>query len=669
MIYRHIFVFCVGTILRYTVIYKLMLEKILRRTIFCGIFTIPFIALIVDQSMVFPAITSKNFAFRIVVEIITGCWIALILTNKEFRPRRYPILIAFAIWVFIVAVANAHGVNPYLSFWGTYERMEGWITLAHLLMYLAVASSMLTTEKMWRSFFLTTFGVSAIVSIYALLQYFGFLAVDFDQQLPQFVGRVDATLGNPIFLAGYMIFHIFIGVLLWYQTWKESLGKKNTLYKIYSTIILLDVASLIFTGSRGALLGLVIGIIVTLIIFSFFAQKPYRSYFTTALCAMVAFFFAAYIIIGAPVSQDTGIGRLTNFSPQNSTIQSRILNIKMAWSGVKERPLLGWGQENYFIVFEKYYDPKISGVDLWENRVHNIILEWLINSGIFGLISYLAIFCITIWTIWKKNIFALPEGAILTGLLFAYFIQNLAVFDTITTYFLFTTILAYVVFRQQLRYENKPFFDEIIFSKSTLPIIVFLTGIVMAPLIFWINYPAFMANRTHVLAHSPQGDLSKNLQYYKQAIAYDSFGTQEIRIQLGIDVGDLVKVQSIPVAIKQEFFNFAHHEMQAAENFAPLDVRIPYYHGVLLDAAGDFTNAEISLQKAHNLAPKMQIILSEMVINAAARGDAAQALKYAKDNYNLEPSNSVAAQLYSKVLEAVANKNSSAGTGVNGPTQ
>ena len=37
------------------------------------------------------------------------------------------------------------------------------------------------------------------------------------------------------------------------------------------------------------------------------------------------------------------------------TIYGRIVIWKIAWQGFLERPLLGWGPENYSIVFSKYY--------------------------------------------------------------------------------------------------------------------------------------------------------------------------------------------------------------------------------------------------------------------------------------------------------------------------
>src|SRR5260221_14030643 len=102
------------------------MNKILRYITLVGIFIIPFIPLIVANSLFFPFITGKNFTFRIVVEIVFAAWLLLALTNKAYRPRRSWMLYLLTAFVVIMALADAQGIYPYKSFWSNYERMEGW---------------------------------------------------------------------------------------------------------------------------------------------------------------------------------------------------------------------------------------------------------------------------------------------------------------------------------------------------------------------------------------------------------------------------------------------------------------------------------------------------------------------------------------------------------------
>src|SRR3989338_11362526 len=101
------------------------LERTLRWIVIGGIFLLLFVPLIVAQSLFFPYITGKNFAFRIIVEIMTGAWLALMLTRAEYRPRRSWILGALVIFTAVIAAADLFGAYPFKSFWSNYDRMDG----------------------------------------------------------------------------------------------------------------------------------------------------------------------------------------------------------------------------------------------------------------------------------------------------------------------------------------------------------------------------------------------------------------------------------------------------------------------------------------------------------------------------------------------------------------
>src|SRR3990167_2849182 len=123
------------------------IESILKYFIFGGLFLILFLPLYVSDSMFFPFITGKNFAFRIIVELITGAWIILALRVPAYRPKKSLILYALGALVAIMAVADVLSENPFKSFWSNYERMEGFVALAHFFAYFIVASSVLRIPR------------------------------------------------------------------------------------------------------------------------------------------------------------------------------------------------------------------------------------------------------------------------------------------------------------------------------------------------------------------------------------------------------------------------------------------------------------------------------------------------------------------------------------------
>ena len=111
------------------------------------IFLIPVLPLCVTTSMVFPYVTGKNFAFRILVEFAAALWLALISSNKDYRLRNSAITLSIFIFAFVVGLADLFGVSPYNSFWSNYERMEGYITILHLVLYFLILRSVFRSRK------------------------------------------------------------------------------------------------------------------------------------------------------------------------------------------------------------------------------------------------------------------------------------------------------------------------------------------------------------------------------------------------------------------------------------------------------------------------------------------------------------------------------------------
>jgi O-antigen ligase/tetratricopeptide (TPR) repeat protein len=616
-----------------------ILEKTLRWIVIAGVFALPFVCLIVATSLFFPYITGKNFAFRIIVEIITASWLALALVNPAYRPRRSWILGAFAVFVFIIAIADAQGVNAFKSFWSNFERMDGWITIAHLLAYTVVAASVMNTERLWRWLWWTTLGVSAYLSIYGLLQVAGLTALGAGGSAG-LSARIDATFGNPIYLAVYMLFHIFIAAMLWAQMWAaRSKGERLAPSLAYGAIIVLDTIALFLSGTRGTMLGLVGGAVLALLIYALIKGSHRTRYLAVGSVVLVVVLGGA-LKLGKDTSFVKNVGfldRLASISLTDTTIASRFTNMSIAWQGVKERPILGWGQENYAIVFDKYYDPRMYADEQWFDRVHDIIFDWWVAGGTLGLLAYLSIFAAALWALWKSRGFTVAEQSILTGLLAGYFVHNLTVFDNITSYILFGTLLAYIVFRSSEALKSAVIPQGKAMPRWSLPYVTMCAALLLWGGAWYVNEPGLAQNKALLSAISSQGDPTTNLQYFKTAIGYHSFGTQEAREQLSQITAQVAQSTSISNDVKQQFFDLTVSEMQAQEALSPLDARFPLFLGTVYDAYGDYTDGQASLLKAHTLSPDKQTIYFQLGQGAWALNDDAQALQYFKTAYDLAP--------------------------------
>lgn len=635
-----------------------MMEKALRYTVIAGIFALPFVCLLVSSSLFFPYITGKNFAFRVIVEILTGAWIALAIVNPMYRPRRSWILIALSLFVFIMLIADAFGAYAFKSLWSNYERMDGWITLAHLLAYTVVAASTLTSESLWRRLFWTSLSVSAYVSVYGLLQVAGKLALGLGGTTG-LAGRIDATFGNPIYLAVYMLFHIFIAAMLWAQQWVENgPGKRLYISIAYGSVIALDTLALLLSGTRGTILGLLGGAFLSTLLMLFFARNS-RNVWRASVAGVVGILILTgsfMLVRHQPWVQSIGfLQRMASISLSDQTAQSRLVNWSIAWEGVKERPILGWGQENYALVFDRYYDPRMYLQEPWFDRVHNIIFDWLVAGGFLGLITYLGIFAATMFVLWRPRTggaqaFTIAERSLLTGLLAGYSIHNFFVFDNVTSYILFGSILAFVSYRESKAEQSPVLFEAKKIHASHFIYVVLATTVVLALVLWNVNQRPIAANKLILRALSEQQDPLKNLSYYQSAIALGTFGTQEAREQLAQVTTQLAGISGISNDIKQKFFDTATSEMTLQAEMSPLDARPPLFKGITFAAYGDYENARIALETAHELSLKKQTILFELGQNAFLRGDAESAIAYLKEAYELEKSSKESALVYAAGL-------------------
>ncbi len=638
------------------------LEKTLRWIVIGAIFLLTLIPFLVPQSLFFPFITGKNFAFRILVEVMAAGWLGLALVYPHYRPRRSWILAAFAVFVAIIALADAVGVYPFKSFWSNFERMDGWVTLAHLFTLVVVASSMLNTERLWRAFFQTTLGVSVAVAGYGFLQLFGVasLTAGFSS-----LSRLDATFGNPIYLAVYMLFHAFIAALLWAQTWGKSAPGTRLGFSLgYGAVLAIDCIVLLLTATRGTILGLIGGAFVTAVLIALFGRDASPRLAKASLGMIVGLVVLAggffFVRDAAWVQNVSFLQRLGTISTSDSTTKARFYNWGMAWEGVKERPILGWGQENYAVVFDKYYDPRMYSAEPWFDRVHNVVFDWLVAGGILGLLGYLSIFVAALVALWHRARNAVPaftvvESSILTGVLAGYFFHNLFVFDNVMSYILFGLIIAYIAWRKGESAGAARLWKTSL-PEQSLPVVAVVAALVLWGATSWINAAALSQNRLLIQAISPYPDgVSKNFEYIKKAIAEGSVGTQEAREQLVQMATKVAGISGIDIQTKQAFYDLAVAEIRLQQEASPLDARPALFLGLVHDSFGNYVAGAEALKHALSLSPTKQAILYELARNAQMRGDVAGMMAYFKTAYELETRNVQARILYAAGALAIKN--------------
>lgn len=618
-----------------------------------GLFLFPLIPLIITNSMYFPFITGKNFAFRILAEIIIGLWAILAVRDAKYRPKFSLISWSVLAFVVIIALADSFGVYPYKSFWSNYERMEGLATLLHLLGIFFVASSVLKTEKMWSRFFHTSIVVSVILGIYGLSQLSGATKIN------QGGVRVDGTLGNATYLAVYMLFHIFLTLFFiakrYYSKNVSEEFFSDYINYIYGAIIVLQTIILYYTASRGPILGLIGGVLISsLLIIIFEKEKRGIKKIAVSVLAVILTMSGFFIVLRDSdfVRNSKVLVRFSDISISERTTKSRFMIWNMAYQGFKEKPLLGWGQENFNYVFNKYYNPKMYDQEQWFDRTHNVFFDWLIAGGALGILSYLSIFFAVIYSLWKKTGWNLlvTEKSILTGLLIGYFFQNLFVFDNITSYILFFAIIAYAHSRRVSQSADFAERKEISINLSIANwILIPAIGALTIFSFYFFNYKGYMASRALIQAMIPYSQgVAKNIEFFKKALAYGSFGDSEIREQL-VQSAVRIAASDANLETKQSFFDLAVGEMKKQLIKTPNDARYHLFTGSMLTSFKQYDQGYQGLKKASDLSPNKQTIRFEIIGNLINSGKITEALKLAKETFELETSSNQSRVVYAVV--------------------
>ena len=481
---------------------------------------------------------------------MVALYIPLILVGKKYRPQKSFIFISFSIFTALYLFTGLIGVNSYNSFWGSLERMGGIFSFMHFWVYFVILVGIIKGEADWNKIL----KISVFVGLLSILFAYGqrFIRGQF------FIGwqhgeRVIGTIGNPALFAGYLIFILYIALYLFFN---KDISRWHK--KLYLAIFILGIPILLMTAVRGAVIAF-FGSLFLLMVFLLFKSenKKIKKY----LIAMVVIFVLAVLLIGLNrnqewVKKNSILNRLSDISIGTSTIQTRLWSWESGINGWKERPIFGWGPENFMYLHMKYFDSRhFSGMGaetIWD-RAHNMVLEVLSTMGVVGLISYLSIFFFIFYFLikgFKKKKISVSIFGVLSVMVIAYFVQNLFIFDTFVNYFMFFLVLGYINFLNSQEVNSSAVAlareDEHATSKDPSIVLTAFLIIIALVAIFQLNIKPAKANyaTTRAILAGRAGEVNRALAYYQKAIKYNTpQGNYELRHKLATFAVQVVEHQ------------------------------------------------------------------------------------------------------------------------------
>lgn len=589
-----------------------------------ALFLIPFAPLVVTSSFFFPFITGKAFFLRILIEIAVCAWVVLALLDRAYRPRLSLIgaaVVAFVVWMFL---ADAVALNAAKAFWSNFERMEGWVLLVHLLGFFFAASAVLRAEKRWRTWFLTSLGVSVIVSVYALMQLTGSLAIH------QGSTRVDASLGNSAYLAIYLFFSVCVAL------WLALTEKRVWLKWMLIALSALEATLIFFTETRGTVIALILSLALAAALTAFTAGKRARQIAIAVLALVMLLAGSFYVARDSSFIQDNHVlQRIASISLADGQTRFTIWN--MAFQGVLERPFTGWGQEGFNYIFNKYYDPSLHSQEPWFDRAHNAFIDWLTAGGIPAFVFYLSLFGTAFLLLWRSSELSRPERIALTVALVGYAVHNLFVFDNLYSYIYFFALLALIdsqVARPVEQVEDAPVLSPEDGVTYALPI----AAAVAFVLVWSVNVPGMRTAGELITALSQiSSGVGANIDAFEALATHPSFAKQEVREQIVSFASAIAQSPQVSIEDKRRAVALAITEMQKQVTAYPLDAREHLQLSYAYRALGDAESAVREIEIAARLSPKKEQILIEKGSIEWDRGDTKSAQADFSAAYALGP--------------------------------
>ncbi len=466
-----------------------MLLKLSKFFLYASVFSV----LVVLTSTFFPFIGGKYYFFRIAIELASIFFLLswafeanqIELTNRFRQISKQPLFIAVSIFVLFYLLASVFAYNPHGAFWSNFERGEGGFQMIHYYIFFVLLLLVFKSREEWKNIFKFSLVAAGLVIGYGILANLeivksfispysgGSFPAGWWHKLTE--ARFQGTLGNPAYVAPYLLFSMFYGAYLWVSSnWSKKLLKHLS----FGSLIAFFLFFFILSQTRGAFIGLIaaiLGGLIYLIINLPSLRKPTLIVLASLVVLgslLVGFRHSSFVksIPGGRIFEIFDLGLKTE------TIQTRVWTWNSAWAGFKDRPILGWGPENFSTAFDKYFDIRhyVPGhnSETWFDRAHSVLFDYLAETGFFGFLSYLGIFIIYYWSLFKKSKNILPlasnsgnispdnskKNSILRALVLAlsigYLVQALVLFDVLPIYLNLFLFLAFSVY-QFSNYESE----------------------------------------------------------------------------------------------------------------------------------------------------------------------------------------------------------------------
>ena len=350
--------------------------------------------------------------------------------------------------ILLQLVALFAGENGTRSFWSTYERTQGVYNLIVWSVYACCLALVLHNERRWKLYLQCIVFSSALISLLALFQFYGLIEVsNFSTN-----DRLGFSVGNAAIFGHYI--SICLVMAVFFMAGQARVRKTGSpgrswfgLFS-YSIAILLLSSALLATESRGG----VIAVVTSLIACGLIAVR--RMPKINAVNLMIGLAGCILVVLVLLAGGDFLQDRLEETNLSHHSVEGRLQSWQIGLQALVNRPLFGWGPENFIVPFGLLASPEQAWHESFD-YVHNQIIEIAVGSGLAGLSGYVALLTYCCLLLIKKvrnpgqaDTTQGPHASLpMLGGLAAYLVGSLFLFDSQPVNLLFFSVLGYCLYQ------------------------------------------------------------------------------------------------------------------------------------------------------------------------------------------------------------------------------
>ncbi len=356
---------------------------------------------------------NKMMAVYLFGTLISVFWLGRMISARRFIWKNTPLTPFVVLFLLSQLISTWFSMDRHTSIWGYYSRSHGGLlsSLCYSLLFFAYVSNVEKTKNYKiPGIIVFMLGSAVLVAGYGILEHFG---IDKNLWVQDVQNRVFSTLGQPNWLAAYLVSLIFIPISLFFS---KNIKVKNKV--ILAFVSLLFYTAVVFSKSKSGLAAFWAGCSM-LFLLSSKSLKQKRSWLYL-LAGVLLFAFTTFVFypdLSVKIkkvffpAKTTHIKTLPSGAPVRTGGSSTGQIRQVVWKGAlnvwRHFPLFGSGNETFAYSYYNFRPVEHNNNSEWDflyNKAHNEYLNFLACTGFIGLSAvFLLQLSFPFYLLWPKN--------------------------------------------------------------------------------------------------------------------------------------------------------------------------------------------------------------------------------------------------------------------------